>query len=105
MSNGNYDNSTINTNRSNFTNLYVKNFGTDINETKLCQLFAEFGIITSCKVCKEKIILMKFILLHRFKQIGMVNRKDLVLLILKDQIWHNMSVDIYRIDFMELVFF
>ncbi len=95
MSNGNYDNSTINKKQSNFTNLYVKNFGTDINETKLCQLFSEYGIITSCKVCEEKIILKKCILLLRFKQIVMVNREDLVLLILKDQIWHKMLVDIY----------
>ncbi|CAF1069967.1 unnamed protein product [Adineta ricciae] len=35
---------------SNSTNLYVKNFGKDFNETKLCQLFSAFGTITSCKI-------------------------------------------------------
>ncbi|UJR32291.1 hypothetical protein I4U23_019755 [Adineta vaga] len=32
------------------TNLYVKNFDQDFNETKLCQLFSAFGTITSCKI-------------------------------------------------------
>ncbi len=32
------------------TNLYVKNFGDDMNESKLCKLFDIYGTITSCKV-------------------------------------------------------
>jgi hypothetical protein len=44
MSSSNYDKP------SNFTNLYVKNFGQEMNETKLCHLFSTYGIITSCKV-------------------------------------------------------
>jgi hypothetical protein len=32
------------------TNLYVKNFGKDMDESKLCQLFSVYGTITSCKV-------------------------------------------------------
>lgn len=33
-------------------NLYVKNLDDSINDEKLQDLFAEFGTITSCKVCK-----------------------------------------------------
>jgi hypothetical protein len=32
------------------TNLYTKEFGTDMNESELCELFATYGSITSCKV-------------------------------------------------------
>jgi len=40
----------MNKTQSNFTNLYVKNFGKDMDESKLCQLFSIYGTITSCKV-------------------------------------------------------
>ncbi len=33
-------------------NLYVKNLDDSISDEKLNELFSEFGIITSCKVCK-----------------------------------------------------
>ncbi|CAF1081268.1 unnamed protein product [Rotaria magnacalcarata] len=46
----NYINTTVNQQRPNLTNLYVKNFGKDINETELCQLFGTYGMITSCKI-------------------------------------------------------
>jgi hypothetical protein len=39
-----------NNKRSVEANLYVKNFGKDIDESKLCQLFSIYGTITSCKV-------------------------------------------------------
>jgi RNA recognition motif-containing protein len=39
-----------NNKRSTGANLYVKNFGKDIDESKLCQLFSAYGTITSCKV-------------------------------------------------------
>jgi RNA recognition motif-containing protein len=32
------------------TNLYVKNFDNEMSERKLCELFATYGTITSCKV-------------------------------------------------------
>ncbi|CAF0862576.1 unnamed protein product [Rotaria sordida] len=50
MSSYSYDNSAMDQRRSNFTNLYVKNFGKDMNETKLCHLFGTYGTITSCKI-------------------------------------------------------
>ena len=36
------------------TNLYVKNFGQDIDESKLCQLFSVYGTITSCKIATDE---------------------------------------------------
>lgn len=44
------NNSIMNRKQMNFTNLYVKNFGNDMDESKLCQLFSVYGSITSCKV-------------------------------------------------------
>jgi RNA recognition motif-containing protein len=32
------------------TNVYVKDFDNRMNESKLCELFAKYGTITSCKV-------------------------------------------------------
>lgn len=45
--------------QENSTNLYIKNFGKDIDESKLCQLFSSYGVITSCKVRRIKLIYMK----------------------------------------------
>ena len=97
--------SSFNSIESTFTNLYVKNFGKEMTESKLCHLFSSYGIITSCKVNdinKNHLLLIDFI--NRFKQIIMVYLKDLVLLILKDQKWHKMSVDIHRL-FSIIAFF
>jgi len=33
-----------------FTNVYIKNFGEDVNDEKLTTMFQEYGKITSCKV-------------------------------------------------------
>ena len=39
----------------NFTNVYVKNFGEELGDDELKELFAKFGNITSCKVVTEPI--------------------------------------------------
>jgi len=36
-----------------FTNVYVKNFGEELNEEKLRELFAKYGSITSCTVMSD----------------------------------------------------
>jgi len=33
-----------------FTNVYVKNFGTEMDEDKLCEMFTKYGVIASTKV-------------------------------------------------------
>ena len=35
------------------TNLYIKNFGYEIDEGELCQLFKSYGRITSCRVSQS----------------------------------------------------
>ena len=40
-------------------NLYVKNLDDSISDEKLKELFSEFGVITSCKVCKYVSCLLK----------------------------------------------
>merc|ERR1712123_427278 len=37
-----------------FTNVYIKNFGEDLGDEKLKEVFSKFGKITSYKVVKEK---------------------------------------------------
>lgn len=37
-----------------FTNIYVKNFGEALDDTKMRQLFEQFGSITSCKVMVDE---------------------------------------------------
>ncbi len=41
-----------------FTNVYIKNFGEDLGEDKLKEIFSKFGKITSYKVVSK--VLLKF---------------------------------------------
>lgn len=69
----------------NSTNLYVKNFGKDLDEMKLCQLFSAYGSITSCKVNHFR--LKNNHLRDRFQRMIQDNPKALDMLISNEQKW------------------
>ena len=41
-----------------FTNIFIKNFGDQLDEEKLRELFSQFGKISSCKVEKSRLNLL-----------------------------------------------
>ena len=50
-----------------FTNVYVKNFGEEMSEEKMHELFGKFGKITSFKVSLKHIISFRFIYKIEYK--------------------------------------
>lgn len=70
------------------TNLYVKNFDSDLSEGDLCRMFESYGRITSCEVSEsmsKKIA--AFFNSIRSLEMTMIDPKDSVLSISKNLPW------------------